>query len=837
MKKLLFSLLLLTAWQCLADGPIIPSTDYTRGFMRTTNPASAAAYLGVLNTNVSLNIVTNIANSIASSATSAAASNAAAGGNLVTMSSSNTVYFFGSNNVVSTVWTPGAVPIVDRPPCGYSGWYGGITLNTEKDVLTLFTNMVRTGAAQNGFNWFLWDVAGSIAPIGSQGDTVFPLETNAVPYPGLTNMNAQGWMDAYPPNYPDGLQYIIGVAHSMGIKVILYTYNGYKGNVQTTQGTNVIAFSQPGIFGTQYYLSWLSNAICVWGLDGIKDEGSGSIYTNAVTQEAVILNCVRKTGRPFYVNVATPFGYQGWYHGLFNSWRIGVGMFGDVTDLSLYYNWLNNTPYWASAPGQFNDQDEMHGMHLYFLGAGLNIDAKNLLMKNQLALNTLGNSPILFQFVDNPNKLRNIPLQFGQFYAPWDNPNIHNTIGDFKNHMTVLSSNANMVVFDKELSADTCSKLNLPAGTHSIAVQNQSFTSSGSATVQITNIYPNLYPPVCTVHDCFTNAPQLLATNNFTVTLVTNDVQWFNLVPGVEQVFPPGTNWLTYFPWTTLSVAYIGAPIQVNQYGNIVGYPWTDANSVVHQTLFFFGGGAGAVTNTLDWLVNGNGTTFSATFQNQNDALGGQVAVYSVLGDGVVLWTAAIANNVATNMSVNIAGVNDLRISMASTNDFATGIGDPLIYCATQTKTDTSGKVQTLLNDPSKVQGYTFNGNGGGLTNVTAAGLITNNFPLIYAPTNNAGLSLFNGPGFVLSNTVPWVNNTGQRLYCLLKFSAPGNASPGGMMISNKTTGFIESRSEFNNSFNIATTNTVSCLISPGDSIVPYAVGGSIIVTNFFKGL
>ncbi len=556
------------------------------------------------------------------------------------------------------------------PPKGVNGWFNCCNaINNTSDFTNLVNLMVNDGMVKNGWNWLLFDVGPEPAPAY---DSPFPLVTNSTPYPALTN--ATGWLDFDAGAFPEGAKWLIAYAHTNGVKIILYAFNSPGGGTGSYVGSNYVQRAQPGIYGDTYYYAWLANAITNWGLDGIKDDANRdgiARYTNAVLQAKVIADCSAVTGKSFYVNTPCIRGYETWFNGLYNSWRIGTYPYGDVNNFPAYYNWLDIAPFGLTQPNSFNDFDEMYQRADFIVLSG------NPLFRNELATMTMANAPLLSGQV--PTQQRIFPAQEGWFYDFYDNPLINSIQADFTSSMQKVSSNNLAVVYSKKL-AD---------GTFAFVLQNRASTNQ-TISISLTNLYPLVSTPVFTIHDIFRNAPTVLATNNYTVSVAANYLEWFKVIPGVEQQFAAGTNNLTYYAWSTNSFVYCGETVQVNNYNNGTGgpfpltgswpFPATNQTGIVMPT---------AGTNALTWFIGGVGTTFSAT-------LGAQFANnwFKVLGDTTVLWSGNVLSGTVTNIAVSVAGYNNLTITYTNNNyQGATAtsiglIGDPLLVCSSQTAID-----------------------------------------------------------------------------------------------------------------------------------------------------
>jgi hypothetical protein len=545
------------------------------------------------------------------------------------------------------------------PPKGVNSWYG-VQVTNEWQVMQVISNMVSSGMVKCGYNTFLFD-AGPPTPGVGEGDSPFSLVTNNVLYAALTN---NGWLDFDPVYYPHGAQWLVNQIHTNGCRVILYAFNGQRGGLTGTVGTNTYYRVQPGAFGTDYYLGWLSNAIVNWKIDGLKDEASGASYANAIQQQTLVTNLSHLTGIPFYVNVATSAGYQPWYQGLFNSWRIGVGLFSDVATPEIYYEWLDQTPFAVAAPGSYNDLDEMY-YGSYWIPGSLN--------RNELAMDTMANAALFRSGV--PATQKNDPLMAGYYYNDFDNPLVSSIDNDFTSPVQLVSSNALLLTYAKRLRD----------GTYAICVQNRSYASSQTATLPVTNFYPAIH--VVTIHDCFRNAPTSAQTNNCVLTVPAHDVAWFKLIPGIEQVFPMGTNDLTQFPWS--DCYHVGMnTIQVNQWGDGYTPPfpyavnYNPANGTNQTGLIF---PITANSNSVSWFIGGNATKFTVQ-------LGGAInnVTFNVLGDGAELWSGIENDGQVTNLNLSVAGVNLLSIVMTNNlgnpgyNTAYAVIGTPELVCNSQ---------------------------------------------------------------------------------------------------------------------------------------------------------
>ncbi len=602
----------------------------------------------------------------------------------VTTNFNGALEFTNPNNIIASASTPYTQGQFDTPPKGISCWFGGTrACSSETNFANVVSNMVQNGMVANGYNWILMD-GGTAAPLAC--DSPFPLITNGVLYASLTNHQ---WLDFDPDYFPHGAKWLLDLAHSNGCKVILYAFNSSVGGFANHVGTNILQNVQPGAFGSAYYYGWLSNAIVNWKLDGIKDEVSGLDYPGAVRQQGLVANLTRLTQRPFYVNVATASGYLPWYRGLFSSWRIGVGIIGDANFLPFLYIWLDNAPFWVSASGSFNDFDEYTAKNWY--------TDPSMLVKNKLAMDAMANAPILLGLL--PAVPKQYCLSHGYYYDSYDNPLLNAINNDLSAHLSVLSSNNNVVIYEKPLSD----------GTHAFAIQNRSFTDTQVATVGFTNFFPSLFPCVVTIHDGFLNAPVDLATNSYTVTLDPNDISWFKVLPGIEQQFAAGSNSLAGFPWSAFYFPYTSDTIGVNNYGGVYfgdfgklpapfrGNPAFPTNQTCLQ---FFPN----LTNQFTWVINGNATTFTC---NLNGWIGNTDCRF--YGDGTLLAAYTCSNNFNQNVSINLTGVNNFQLVMTNAAEAYVYLGDPVVYCPSQTKYDSAGRAW-VANAPFPYYAHVTNG-------------------------------------------------------------------------------------------------------------------------------
>ena len=556
-------------------------------------------------------------------------------------------------------WNPYSQGQFDRAPRGVSMWFGGIGTASETNLWAVVTNMVGNGMVANGYDTILIDGG---CPNG--WDSPFPFVTNGVPYPALTN--ATGWLDFDTNYFPHGAAWTISMMHSNGIKCILYAFNAGYGNANgsTGAGTNVYANAQPGLFGSAYYYNWLSNAVVNWKLDGIKDEISGNNYTNGIVQQAIIAKATTRTQRPFFVNVSgSTNGYQPYYRGLFNSWRIGVGIAGDVYSVGTYYTWLDNTPFYVADKTAFNDLDE------YVAGDWFQYNWS--LIRNRLAMDSMANAAILVESV--PAVEKNNPLVHATYYENYDNPVINSVQADFTSRVQLVSSNSAGVVTYQKLLKD---------GTYAVCLQNRNSSVTNTATIGLTNLYPTLFPPVATIHDCFLNAPIAVVTNTYTATIATNDVAWFKVIPGVEQPFPNGaSNYLANFPWSAGYAPGQSLAIGVNNFGGAyfgsfgkLPAPFRGNSAYpTNQSCLQFDVN---VTNNFSWIINGNATalTFGLIGWIGNTDC-------KFYGDGTLLADYNCVTAGYTNYTVNLTGVNKLTLVMTNASESYCYFGDPIVYC------------------------------------------------------------------------------------------------------------------------------------------------------------
>jgi hypothetical protein len=604
---------------------------------------------------------------------------------VVTNNNLSALVLTNPNNIVYNAWNPAANNKVATPPKGINCWYSTLVTN-EKQVVGVVSNMVASGMVNYGYNTFSFD-AGPPTPGIGEGDSPFPLVTNSFLYPALTN---SGWLDFDPAYYPHGAQWLISMMHSNGVKCILYTFNGAEGGTSGKIGTNIYVRVQPGAFGTAYWQGWLSNAIVNWKIDGLKDEVSAGNYVSAIQQQSLVASLTARTGSPFYVNVATLHGFQPWFSGLFNSWRIGVGIYGDVGFLGNYYLWLDMTPFWVTTPGGFNDLDEMSGGNSYWIAGSL--------FRNELAMDSMANTALLMSPATSE---KNDALRAGYYYSAFDNPLVNGIDNDLTYPVQLASSNNLLLTYTKQLKD----------GTYVVCVQNRSSVTSQATTLLLTNFYPLC--PVQTIHDCFRNAPTSVQTNTYTVTVPVNDVAWFKLVPGVEQSFNAGTNDLTLIPWSSCYHDSSPNPISVNQWGD--GYaplfPYAVGNipaNGTNQTGMIF---PLVQSNSVTWFIGGNGLTLNVQlgdFINNTS--------FNILGDGVSLWSGSLTDGNVTNLSLAIGGVDALAIVMTNNlgnpgyNTAYPVIGSPKVICNSQSVVAFDGTVKIYGGTPNaSVSGITTN--------------------------------------------------------------------------------------------------------------------------------
>ena len=605
-----------------------------------------------------------------------------------------------ANNVIFTGWNPYSQGQFKTPPKGINGWFA-TSLDTEAEVINVASNMFYSGMVANGFNTILFDG-------GSGREAPWPIVTNGVVYSWFTNKS--GWLDFDTNAYPDGAAYIIKKCHNYGVKVFLYAFNNPFGSVYLTggaYGTNIIQTIQPGYYGSSYYMGWLSNAITVWGLDGIKDEISGGNYTNAILQQALVANVTSLSGHPFYVNVASYGGYHPWYRGLFNSWRICVGIAGDETTWPNMYAAEDNMPYWVAMPGSINDFDEMSGA--YYWNTPFGSQSPNLFFRNELAFDAMANTALLTGLPQYSE--RYAPLREGQFYENYDNPLVNAIDDDFTDYLHLVNSNALMLCYTRALSD----------GSQAFIVQNRNQSISQNYTLAVSNWFPTA--PFVTVHDIFRNAPVAYATNTYPLTLGPGDVAWFKLLAGAESNLVPGTNVLTFMPWSA-SLSYpAGYPTvlmspNLNWPQNNAYWPmpnsWRQApNAVTNTTAIAM---SVEYTNSFTWFLGGQAAAFKATIGVFPS--GSTIFCY---GDGNLLtsfsWSAIPGT---TNIIVPLGGVYNFTITATNAGSSSVYLGDPTIVCGTG-GTSGGGSSTGIF---SGIFNGVYSGNGEGLTTLSPTAVV-----------------------------------------------------------------------------------------------------------------
>ena len=540
-------------------------------------------------------------------------------------------------------------------------------------------------------------------------DSPWPTVSNGVPYYVMTN--GSGVMDFDKTYFPSGGQALCDFAHTNGLKIGLYMFNRYYGGGISGNGT----FSaQPGYYGDASFYPTLSNVVLNWKVDYFKDEVSGSDPTNAYRMSQALAGMGRKTGHGVFWNVATLAGYQPWYRGLFDSWRVGVGLFGDVNSATTLYQWQDITPYGIVTPTSLNDFDEQKA------------SAPWSHQRTMVAAYAMANAPILLgKIPQGPEKAEcfggpdksgyhaTLPVRFYEFY---DNPLLNSIDDDFTmplRQLPVNQSNLFLVTYAKLLADNNWAVL----------IENRSTVVSNTATIYATNFLAN--STVFTVHDVFKNAPVALCTNSYSVTIGVNDVAWFKIIPGVEQVLLAGTNDLTFVPWADVNYDLTpGISLNVNRFGQgyLPFFPYavnnspvngTNATGIIAQNNF------GPHTNYFIWNINGNGQTFSCQFGSLYST-----TYFQIYGDGNLLWSGSVAANGVTNVNnLNISGVNELKIANTNTATSVAVIGSPKAYCSYQTVTAGDGTTRTYFAAPPLSPGN-LTGNGKGLTSVPS-GTIT----------------------------------------------------------------------------------------------------------------
>jgi len=111
---------------------------------------------------------------------------------------------------------------------------------------------------------------------------------------------------------------------------------------------------RPGSLG---YETIDASTYAAWGVDYLKYDNCYDDSISPTVRYPVMRDALNATGRPIFYSLCewgedSPWD---WAEGIGNSWRTT----GDISDNwdSMLSNWDHNGPYWAAAPGGWNDPD------------------------------------------------------------------------------------------------------------------------------------------------------------------------------------------------------------------------------------------------------------------------------------------------------------------------------------------------------------------------------------------------------------------------------------------------------------------------------------------------
>ena len=564
-----------------------------------------------------------------------------------------TINSLSATNADNFLWNNYSMSHFDHTPRGLSTWNGGVDVRSEDKVINQIQRMVSSGRVRNGHNWLMLDT-GTTNGI----DSFFPLVTNRVIYAEMTNSAPGGFMDFDTNAFPHGAAWLVSMAHSNGVKIILYAYNGPAGGGSRLEGTNVIESAQPGLLGNEYWFSWLSNAITVWGIDGIKDEYSPNAATNAYRQAALIAKLTQNNQKRFHWNVAAQH-YFPWYRGLFNSWRnLGPnGSIGDNLWLSSFYLWQDLIPEGVEGvEGGFPDLDEYAAQ--IFVGDNYG--------QNRIAMDAMWGSAMLMNYNEDRPALR--ALVAGYYWAEYDNPLINKIHGDRSHFVTKFYTNTLMVAYKKQLADDSWV----------FAIQNRSNTAAQIFTLDAKEYYPAITSnAVFTIHDIFLDAPTSTFTNVARISINPTNITFFKLVPGVENILPQPTNSLANIPWTSANFSQLDPKyLQVNNRGAGLGaFPkdfMSNYGTGTNQTGIIMG--ETIASNSITWMLNGYGQNFTAQLGSWRSS-----NYFKYYGDGALLFSTITPHNTRTNVSFSVAGVKVFRFESTNTAATSAFLLSPLV--------------------------------------------------------------------------------------------------------------------------------------------------------------
>lgn len=630
-----------------------------------------------------------------------------------------------------------------QSPRGVSTWniFGANTNSyTGATVTNLINRMVTNGMVRSGCNWVMLDEGYSFNCNGTPGATIPP----QVAFGYSFDENRIFRADTN--RFPGGLKAIVDYAHLNGLKVLLY-------------GTPTVAgpagFWMP--FGSNRVDMALnvSNLINHVGIDGFKFEGG----LDGMAQSFV--NEVAQWGKPIWVNVpASNDKYEPWMADAVNSWRPGVGIYGDINGRAdRLYQWADVANFSMIRPGHVVNFDLL-STHPAYWGIDVPqikyVGAKYTGDLNIFAMMTMANSEIWHGRMET---YEGYGARYGSYYDDYNNPLANSIQGDFTKPMWKQSSNFLAVTYGKWLEDKSVAVL----------VQNRSDTNK-TEVINFADYFGGYHytmtlssnPIVCTVKDIMRNVTLGVYSNRYSATISPTNIAWITISKGIVDQYAPGTNYLSDYGWLYATNYPDNDPgIGVNYFYQ----PMTNSSKLYIGSTTYDKGFFAPVGGDFEvkYPLHKQADYFTVSFLNRNYA-GGALFIYT--NDVLAFTTGPLTSNGSTNVFVGVTNADWITIKATNGNNTAASyvFGNPLIYCQSQKKLDDLGRPIQLFANPLTY----LVGSGVAITNVGEAFLDFNSFALENATllTGAAGgpasLYLFNGVSVAGNTTgrftipLPW---------------------------------------------------------------------------------
>jgi hypothetical protein len=579
------------------------------------------------------------------------------------------------------------------PPRGFTTWNAYGTNFNGQDLTNKILTMVTNGMVRNGYNWLMIDEGyGYVA--STPGSTAFD--------GGISKWDAN--------RFPGGAKAIVDFAHSKGIKCMIYGGPVPYGpaGCYVWGGTNLSDFALN-----------VSNYINYIGIDGFKWEGSaaGNVH--------VLVNEINKWSKPMWVNVASSTNhhewttYEPWMADTVNSWRPGVGKFGDINGRAdRLYQWADFANFSMIRPGHVVNFDMLANHPAYW---GIDVpEIKTAGTKytgnlNILAMMAMANSEIWL--AQTPTH-EGTSHRYASYYGDYNNPLIHAIQTDFTKPVWKQSSNELAVAYGKWLKD----------GSLAVLIQNRS-TTNKTEVINFDDYFGNHAPAmvqstnanVCTVRDVLRNMTLSYYTNTYSQTISPTNIAWVKITKGIVEQYVPGTNYLSDYGW-----AYS------------TNYPDNDPGMGVNYTYLPYGSGKIFINSTtydhgfysahgnfvrLKYPLHKQADYFSATVWNRFNGANSGVNIYTndVLAQTVLMPTTGSVSNILCG----VTNADWITIELTNTTAGAAFVvADPLIFCRGQTKVDEQGRQVRTLHESvinaafSAASTPVLVGSGVGITNI-----------------------------------------------------------------------------------------------------------------------